>query len=156
LTTETSTLWLDAWTELAETHGLDLVRDSLQRHCRTQRYLPLPADVRDGVETIMQERAAAAKAAAGELWTVERYRTARDFDVFLTEQIEAGKLREEVLKKFPGLAPTWIAWSNQRAAGTLRCPGWCERCSGDKLLFGERDGRRYARPCPSCCANKAA
>ncbi len=150
LTQETTTLWLDAWSEFAAEFGLELLRESLQRHCRTKRFLPLPADVRDGILAIRQERAQAAAAAAATNWTLNRYRQARDFDLFLTEQIASGKSREQVLRQFPGMAASWTAWHNHRAAGTLHCPQWCDTCEGDRFLLEQVDGRSVARPCPAC------
>lgn len=143
-------MWLNAWSELAEQHGIDLLKASLMRHCRMQRFLPLPADVREGIEAVKEEKRAAAAVDADTVWSVDRYRQMRDFDIYLSEQIACGKAREEVLDRFPGMGPAWSLWKNQRAAGTLRCPGWCESCAGDRFLIVEKDSRRKAHRCPDC------
>ena len=143
-------MWLTAWCELAEQHGLDLLRASLTRHCRTQRYLPLPADVREGIEAVKEERRAAAAVDAETVWSIDRYRQMQEFDLYLSEQVAAGKTREEILRRFPGMGPSWALWSNQRAAGVIRCPGWCDTCAGDRFLIVEKDGRRAAHRCPDC------
>src|SRR5579862_3612464 len=59
LTPETAAMWLDAWCALAEKYGLELVKAALIRHCRTQRFLPLPVDVEDGIDAVIAERKAA-------------------------------------------------------------------------------------------------
>jgi hypothetical protein len=71
------------------------------------------------------------RAAKDTEWTLERYRWAWYFDKFLAEQLEDGKSREEVLRKFPEMGPMWSRWKNQQLAGTLQVPkGWCENCEG--------------------------
>jgi hypothetical protein len=64
-------------------------------------------------------------------WTLASYREAWYFDKFLKEQLEEGKTREEVMRKFPDMGPKWARWRNQTDDGTIRIPTrWCENCEG--------------------------
>jgi hypothetical protein len=56
ITSETALFWLDEWSLLAETHGIDLLRDALRHHCRTQRFLPLPVDVSDAIAAVKKRK----------------------------------------------------------------------------------------------------
>lgn len=102
-------------------------------------------------------------------WTVQRYRECRDFDLYVTEQMEdrrctsedviAGYLNVQDIAKRAvreGVVYAWTAWRNQRARGTIHCPNWCERCSGDRYLITEFRGKRAAAPCPDCRRGSAA
>lgn len=59
ITTETAIFWMDEWALLAEKHGIDLLRDALRHHCRTQRFLPLPVDVSDAIDVVKKQKAEA-------------------------------------------------------------------------------------------------
>lgn len=96
-------------------------------------------------------------------WTVERYRECRDFDLWLTGQMQERNCSREALittylnvpnaaerAVHEGMVYAWTAWRNQLDAGTINCPGWCETCSGDRYIVSEFRGRRAAAPCPSC------
>jgi hypothetical protein len=102
-------------------------------------------------------------------WTIQKYRECRDFDLWVNEQMEQRRCsREMVITAYvdtpdaakravhEGIVWAWVAWRNQREKGTLHCSGWCDRCSGDRLVFAEFRGRPAAGPCPDCRGPRAA
>ena len=73
-------------------------------------------------------------------WTLDRYKWAYWFDQQMSERMRDGKTREELLRERPDMAPMWVAWHNQKQAGTLICPAWCDLCEGDGVIVKTPSG----------------
>jgi hypothetical protein len=57
----------------------------------------------------------------------------------------------DLCEAYPARSYAWIAWKNQKAAGTLICPQWCDYCEGQRYLVTiDANGDRWARRCPHC------
>ena len=85
-------------------------------------------------------------------WSLTRYKDCKMFDDFINDQIKHYKrTQQEICEAHPSMSYAWIAWKNQKAAGTLICPAWCDYCEGQRYLVTVDDkGDRWARRCPHC------
>jgi hypothetical protein len=85
-------------------------------------------------------------------WSLDRYKQCRDFDDWLHSEVkEHGKNLNELIASHLHEARAWTAWREQKIAGTLHCPGWCDVCEGNGFTVSEEeDGERYAKPCERC------
>ena len=84
-------------------------------------------------------------------WTLSRYKDCKMFDDYLTDQVKHyNRTSHEICEAHPSMAIAWTAWKNQKAAGTLICPLWCDACEGQRFLVTIEEGERWARRCPHC------
>jgi hypothetical protein len=92
-------------------------------------------------------------------WSLSRYKDCLMFDRYLNDITSPDpkhpnikpKTQQEVCDAHPSMSYAWIAWKNQKAAGTLICPQWCDYCEGGRYLVTvDENGDRWARRCPHC------
>jgi hypothetical protein len=84
-------------------------------------------------------------------WSLTRYKECKMFDDYLADQVKHyNRTSQQICEAYPAMAIAWTAWKNQKAAGTLICPQWCEACEGRRYLVTIIDGERWARRCPHC------
>jgi hypothetical protein len=88
-------------------------------------------------------------------WTVDRYRQSKAFDDWLQSEVrDRHKDVNALLAAHLQETRMWIAWRQQKNAGTLHCPGWCDLCEGNRfVVFDGDDGERYAKPCERCSSH---
>jgi hypothetical protein len=97
---------MDEWSLLAETHGIDLLRDGLRHHCRTARFLPLPVDVSDAIAAVKKQKAEA------RLGAFPFVACDRCLDGLLVEEVEKdGKTRRQARE-----CPCKTQWRTSRNA----------------------------------------
>ena len=104
--------------------------------------------------TLVSECRAAAQIIRDEsnTWSLSRYKDCLMFDRFMADQVKHyNRTTHDICEAYPSMAIAWTAWKNQKAAGTLICPQWCDLCEGNRYLVAiDEAGDRWARRCAAC------